>query len=102
MHFKTNKQVNRTLMIKNYIKTAWRSLKRNKIFSFINVFGLSVGLACCMLICAYVYSELNYDQYPAQAKQMYRVGLRSIENNGVSEYPMVDIAVAQGIKNMFP
>ncbi len=89
-------------MIKNYIKTAWRSLKRNKIFSFINVFGLSVGLACCMLICAYVYSELNYDQYPAQAKQMYRVGLRSIENNGVSEYPMVDIAVAQGIKNMFP
>ncbi|AYL99331.1 FtsX-like permease family protein [Mucilaginibacter celer] len=89
-------------MLKNYIKTAWRNLKRNKIFSFINVFGLSVGLACCMLICAYVYSELNYDQYPAQAKQMYRVGLRSIENNGVSEYPMVDIAVAQGIKNMFP
>lgn len=94
--------VNRTLMFKNYIKTAWRSLKRNKIFSFINVFGLSVGLACCMLICAYVYSELNYDQYPAQAKQMYRVGLRSVENNGVSEYPMVDIAVGQGIKNMFP
>ncbi|PWK77367.1 putative ABC transport system permease protein [Mucilaginibacter oryzae] len=89
-------------MLKNYLKTAWRNLKRNKIFSFINVFGLSVGLACCMLICAYVYSELNYDQYPAQAKQMYRVGLRTIENNGVSEYPMVDIAVAQGIKNMFP
>jgi putative ABC transport system permease protein len=89
-------------MLKNYIKTAWRNLKRNQIFSFINVFGLSVGLACCMLICAYVYSELNYDTYPAQAKQMYRVGLRSIENNGVSEYPMVDIAVAQGIKSMYP
>jgi putative ABC transport system permease protein len=94
--------VNPTFMIKNYIKTAWRNLKRNKIFSFINVFGLSVGLACCMLICAYVYSELNYDKYPAQNKQIYRVGLRSIENNGVSEYPMVDIAVGQGIKNMFP
>jgi putative ABC transport system permease protein len=90
------------MMFKNYIKTAWRSLKRNKIFSFINVFGLSVGLACCMLICAYVYSELNYDRYPAQADQIYRVGLRTVENNGVTEYPMVDLGVAKGIKDQYP
>lgn len=89
-------------MFKNYIKTAWRSLKRNKIFSFINVFGLSVGLACCMLICAYVYSELSYDRYPAQADQIYRVGVKTIENAGISEYPNVDVAVAKGIKDQYP
>ncbi|GAA3992069.1 ABC transporter permease [Mucilaginibacter dorajii] len=89
-------------MLKNYIKTAWRSLKRNRIFSFINVFGLSVGLACCMLITAYVYSELSYDRYAAQADQIYRVGLRTIENNGTIEYPMVDVAVAKGMKDQYP
>ena len=89
-------------MLKNYIKTAWRSLKRNKIFSFINVFGLSVGLACCMLITAYVYSELNYDSYPHEAGQIYRVGIKTIENAGVSEYPNVDVAVAKGIKDQYP
>ena len=90
------------MMLKNYIKTALRSLKRNKIFSFINVFGLSVGLACCMLITAYVYSELSYDRYPQSADQIYRVGIKTIENAGVSEYPNVDIAVAKGIKDQYP
>lgn len=89
-------------MFKNYIKTAWRTLKRNKIFSFINVFGLSVGLACCMLITAYVYSELSYDRYPKDAGQIYRVGIKTIENAGVSEYPNVDVAVAKGIKDQYP
>jgi len=89
-------------MIKNYIKTAWRNLKRNKIFSFINVFGLSVGLTCCMLISAYLYQELSYDTYAANAKQIYRVGIHSIENGGVTDFPCVDIAVGQGIKNAYP
>ncbi|MDN5289205.1 MAG: FtsX-like permease family protein [Mucilaginibacter sp.] len=93
---------NRTIMLKNYIKTAWRNLKRNKIFSFINVFGLSVGLACCMLIAAYVYSELSYDRYPQNADLIYRVSLKTIENAGVSEYPNVDVAVAKGIKDQYP
>ena len=61
-------------MIKNFIKTAWRNLKGNKIFSFINVFGLSVGLTGCMLISAYLYQELTYDTYPVNSKQIYRVG----------------------------
>ncbi len=89
-------------MIRNYIKTAWRSLKGNKVFSFINVFGLAVGLTCCMFIGAYLYNELNYDTYSVNAKQLYRVGVRTISNGGGTEFPSVDIAVAQGIKNAFP
>jgi putative ABC transport system permease protein len=89
-------------MIKNFIKTAWRNLKSNKIFSFINIFGLAVGLTCCMLISAYLYQEVTYDTYPAQAKQLYRVGLHSNGNNTATDFPNVDVAVGQGIKNAFP
>ena len=89
-------------MIKNFIITAWRNLKSNKVFSFINVFGLAVGLACCMLISAYLYSELTYDTYPVNAKQLYRVGLHSNGTNAAADFPNVDIAVGQGIKNAFP
>lgn len=89
-------------MIRNYIKTAWRNLKHNKIFSFINVFGLSVGLCCCMFIGAYLYQELNYDTYPAQADQIYRVGIHLMGNGGATDFPMVDMAVGPGIKNAYP
>jgi len=89
-------------MIRNYIKTAWRNLKHNKIFSFINVFGLSVGLTCCMFIGAYLYQELNYDTYPAQADQIYRVGIHLTGNGGATDFPMVDVAVGPGIKNAYP
>jgi putative ABC transport system permease protein len=89
-------------MIRNYIKTAWRNLKANKIFSFINIFGLSVGLTCCMFIGAYLYNELTYDTYPVNARQIYRVGVRTVGNGGNTDFPSADIAVGQGIKNTFP
>jgi len=89
-------------MLKNFIITAWRNLKRNKAFSFINIFGLSVGLTCCMLIGAYLYQELNYDTYPEKAKQIYRVALHSNGNNTAADFPSVDIAVGPGIKSVYP
>ncbi|MEO6851172.1 MAG: ABC transporter permease, partial [Mucilaginibacter sp.] len=60
-------------MIKNYIKIALRSLWRNKGFTAINVLGLSVGLAVCLLIVFYVVDELSYDRYNAKADRIYRV-----------------------------
>ncbi|TFF39674.1 ABC transporter permease [Mucilaginibacter psychrotolerans] len=86
-------------MIKNYLTIAWRSLTKNKVFSFINIFGLAVGLACCMLISAYIYQEVTYDTYPTKAKNIYRVGLHLTENGGVTDFALVDEAVGQGIKN---
>src|ERR1700761_1933033 len=89
-------------MIKNFIITALRNLKRNKIFSFINVFGLAVGLTCCMLIAAYLYSELTYDTYSVNSKQLYRVGLNALGNGSTTDFPSVDVAVGPGIKSVFP
>src|SRR5277367_6652379 len=89
-------------MIRNYLRIAIRNLRKNKIFSFINVFGLAVGLTCCMLIAAFLIDELNYDKYPEHANQIYRVGIKLLQNGGVADYPSADVAVGAGIKNTFP
>jgi len=89
-------------MIKNYFKIAFRNLHKNKVFSFINIFGLAIGLTCFMLIAVFVYNELSYDKYPSEAKNMYRVTLSVTGNGDVAVYPTVDVAVGEGIKNAFP
>lgn len=85
-------------MIRNYIKTAWRNLAKNKAFSFINVFGLAVGLACCMFIASYLYSELTYDTYSVNSTQLYRVGINTLNNGSITDFPNVDIAVGPGYR----
>ncbi|SFD80947.1 ABC transporter permease [Spirosoma endophyticum] len=89
-------------MLRNYVKIAWRTLMKNKVFSFINVVGLTVGMACCILIAAFVTDELSYDKYPAQANQMYRVELHLTENERITDFSNVDAAVGPGIKAEFP
>ncbi|CAN5647328.1 ABC transporter permease [soil metagenome] len=60
-------------MLTNYLKIAWRTLRKQQGFTFINIFGLAVGLACCMLIMLYVLDELSYDRYNAKADRIYRI-----------------------------
>lgn len=89
-------------MIKNYLKIALRNLRKGKTFSLINIFGLSVGLTCFMLIGVFVYDELSYDKYPAEAKNIYRVNVSVTGNGNIATYPNVDIAVGEGMKNTYP
>src|SRR5690348_8078970 len=60
-------------MLKNYFKIAFRNLLRNKIYSFINIMGLSLGLASAMLIILYVKDEVSYDRFHSNANNIYRV-----------------------------
>lgn len=60
-------------MFKNYLKTAYRNLVKNKGYSAINIFGLAAGLASCLLILLYVFDEFSYDQYNEKIEQIYRV-----------------------------
>lgn len=60
-------------MIRNYMKIAFRNLMKHKFISSINLFGLTVGLSCCLLILAYILHELSYDRYHQNAKNIYRV-----------------------------
>lgn len=60
-------------MLKNYLKIALRNLLKFKIYSFINVIGLSIGIAACMMILLYIDDELSYDKFNKKADQIYRV-----------------------------
>ncbi|MES2733688.1 MAG: ABC transporter permease [Bacteroidota bacterium] len=62
-------------MLYNYFKIAFRNLLRHKAFSFINVFGLAIGMACSILIMLWVQDELSYDRFHANADQLYRLTL---------------------------
>ena len=60
-------------MLNNYFLLAFRNIRRSKGYSAVNIFGLSVGLACCILILLYVYSELQFDRFNKNADRIYRV-----------------------------
>jgi len=90
-------------LIQTYFKIAWRNLAKNKVFSFINIFGLSAGLACCMLIALYIYNETSYDHYHANADNIYQLGTSFVkggqkdDNSANTPAPM-----AAGMKREFP
>lgn len=60
-------------MFSNHLKIALRNISRRKLYTFINVFGLAIGLAICLLILLFVRDELSYDRYHAEADRIYRV-----------------------------
>ncbi|WP_057940123.1 ABC transporter permease [Algoriphagus resistens] len=60
-------------MLRNHLKIAWRNIQRNKVFSFINIGGLSLGLACCMLILLYVKDEASFDKFQENGENLYRI-----------------------------
>lgn len=62
-------------MIKSYFKLAWRNLVKGKLYSVINITGLAVGIACCLLIGLYVYEELRYDHFHTDSDRIYRVNM---------------------------
>src|SRR5258706_15849029 len=89
-------------MIKNYIKTAFRGLMKNKGFTFINVFGLALGLATCLLIVFYVFDELSYDRYNINANRIYRVNNEIKFGGNTNFYAVSPAPLAAALKNDFP
>ncbi|MCP4727395.1 MAG: ABC transporter permease, partial [bacterium] len=61
------------IMFGNYLKIAVRNLSKNKAFSFINIFGLAIGMACCILILIYVNDEMSYDNYHVKGDRIHRI-----------------------------
>lgn len=68
-------------MIKNYLKIALRNFLKHKGYSFINIFGLAFGVACCLMIILFVLDEMSFDRYHEKADQIYRVGINGYINN---------------------
>lgn len=83
-------------MFKNYFKTAFRNLLRNKIYSGINILGLSMGLACGMLIILYVKDEVSYDRFHDNLNNIYRISAVQYNVEGKREGAMGYSGYLQG------
>jgi len=86
-------------MLRNYLKIAWRNLLKNKAFSFINILGLSIGIAVCFIIMLFVYDELSYDRFNKNADRIVRVVFNASINGGKISESNVMPPVAQALKN---
>ena len=87
-------------MFKNYLRIALRNIKRHKGHSLINITGLAIGMACCLLIAIWVQDELSYDKFHENAEHIYRVNMNDHKYGVV--WPVVSIPVSPALKEEFP
>ncbi|HWB26650.1 MAG TPA: ABC transporter permease [Chitinophagaceae bacterium] len=88
-------------MLKSFFKTGWRSIKRNKMYSFINVFGLSVGIASCILIGLYITDELSYDKFNTNSDRIVRVVHESAHQGTVETGAVTGTKAGPQLKRTF-
>jgi putative ABC transport system permease protein len=90
-------------MVRNYFKTAWRNLMKNKTFSLINIAGLSIGMAACLLILQYVNFELSFDQFNRNAEDIYRVYNDRYQNGKLIQHGTITYsAIGKAMKDDYP
>ena len=89
-------------MLKNYFKSALRNMARRKGYSFINITGLAIGMACCLLIFMFVNDELNCDNYNENADRIYRVAGSYRYGGRDFQFGTVSAPMAAALINEFP
>jgi len=91
-------------MLKNYLKIAYRNIKKHMGYSLINVAGLAIGMACCILILLFVFDELSYDKFHENHDRIIRVTRKWFNEDGVVNLHLGHVAppVAPLLKNDFP
>ncbi|HEY2348667.1 MAG TPA: ABC transporter permease, partial [Puia sp.] len=91
-------------MFRNYFKITYRNLSRNKVFSFINIFGLAVGLATCILMISYILSELGYDKKNLDADRIYRIAYKAVKkiNPKDKSWASTSAPISGGLKSDLP
>ncbi|HEY0432404.1 MAG TPA: ABC transporter permease [Chitinophagaceae bacterium] len=90
-------------MFRNYLKTAWRNLWKNKVFSSINILGLAVGMAACILILQYVSFQLSFDQFNKNSADLYRVYNDRYQNGKLVQHGTITYsAIGKAMQEDFP
>ena len=89
-------------MIKNYLKVAWRNLMKSKVFSFINILSLAIGLTCCMLITLYLHYEFSYDTYHKNGDRVYQLGTIFIKEGKEDRMANTPAPMAKAMQMEFP
>lgn len=88
-------------MLKNYFKIAWRNLYKNKVYSFINIGGLAVGMGVAILIALWVFDELSYDTYHANYDRIAQVIQHQTYNSEIGTQEANPAQMAEGIRESF-
>jgi len=89
-------------MVRNYIKIAFRNCKKHKLFTFINVFGLAIGIATCMMINFWVQRELSYDRFNKNADRIFRIERRITFEGRDEIWPITSGAYGPALLNDYP
>ena len=89
-------------MIRSYVKIAWRNLWKSKLFSFVNIFGLAIGLAAFWLIILYIGYEFSFDRFHAKADRIYRVAQHASWSDGNLDLAPTSSPFAQALKDDYP
>ncbi|MEO5890558.1 MAG: ABC transporter permease [Ferruginibacter sp.] len=90
-------------MFKTYLVTAWRNIQKNRIFSIINIAGLAIGMAACLLILQYVNFELSYDQFNKNVPDLYRVYNDRYQNGKLIQHGTITYsAIGRAMQNEYP
>jgi len=89
-------------MFRNYLKVALRSLGKRKGFTFINILGLAIGIACCLLIAIYVSYEWSYDRYNANGDRIYRVTQKTKNTSETENGASTPFPVGPALQNDYP
>lgn len=89
-------------MLKNYLKIAFRNILRNKVYSFINITGLAVGMAACIMIALYVRFQYSFDDFDQKADRIYRVNDIITLNGKTERVPLSPPSLGPFLKTQFP
>ena len=89
-------------MLKNYIKIAWRNLRKNKLYSAINILGLTAGLTACLLIGIYIIHELSYDKFNVDADRIVRATMEYGQAGTINTTATTGTKVGPQFKRTFP
>lgn len=90
------------IMYGNFLKTAYRNLSKHKGFSLLNIFGLTIGMASCILILMFVMHELSYDRFNKNAENIYRVNVKIDRATGSMNEASIAAPAARALKESLP
>ncbi len=89
-------------MLTNYFKIAFRSLWKNKGYTFLNIAGLAIGMACSFLAALWAYDELSYDQFHENYGTIYQINRNSERDGAIVVNPNTPYPLAQALKQTYP
>src|SRR5438876_2038969 len=89
-------------MIKNYFKTAWRKMKKIRLYAFVNIAGLTAGITSCLLIGLYILHELSYDRFNKYADRIVRVTMDYNFGDAYRQVALTGSKVGPQFKRVFP